>query len=65
MRGSASVYSIYSWGCAIDLNAKNNPLASTGKWSTAFINTIKTGGIFREQNWIGRKDPIHFDLVKW
>ena len=63
VRGSKSVYSIHSWGCAIDLNAKDNPLASSGKWSPAFINTMEISGIFCGQQWIGRKDPMHFALV--
>ncbi|MFT3908263.1 MAG: M15 family metallopeptidase [Ferruginibacter sp.] len=63
VRGSSSVYSIHSWGCAIDMNAADNPLASTGKWSTRFIQTMETCGIFCGQNWIGRKDPMHFALV--
>lgn len=63
VRGSKSVYSIHSWGCAIDLNAAINPLGSAGKWSAAFIHTMELNGIFCGQNWLGRKDPMHFALV--
>ncbi len=63
VRGSKSVYSIHSWGCAIDMNAADNPLASAGKWSAGFIQTMESCGVFCGQNWIGRKDPMHFALV--
>ncbi|MCW3070341.1 MAG: hypothetical protein JWO44_231 [Bacteroidetes bacterium] len=63
VRGSKTVYSIHSWGCAMDLNAAENPLASEGVWSREFINVMVNHGIFCGQNWIGRKDPMHFALV--
>jgi D-alanyl-D-alanine carboxypeptidase len=63
VRGSKTVYSIHSWGCAIDLNAKDNGLATSGKWTPAFINTMEACGVFCGQNWHGRKDPMHFALV--
>jgi hypothetical protein len=63
VRGSKSVYSIHSWGCAIDMNANDNPLGAVGKWSTAFLHTMEISGVFCGANWIGRKDPMHFALV--
>lgn len=63
VRGSKSVYSIHSWGCAIDLNAADNPLASAGKWSADFISVMVNSNIYCGQNWLGRKDPMHFALV--
>jgi hypothetical protein len=63
VRGSKRVYSIHSWGCAIDLNALDNPLASEGKWSKAFIEVMVNATIYCGQNWIGRKDPMHFAIV--
>lgn len=63
VRGSENVLSIHSWGCAMDLNAANNPLASAGKWSEPFINTMESAGIFCGQHFHGRKDPMHFALV--
>ena len=63
VRGSKSVLSIHSWACAMDLNAAENPLGGAGKWSTGFINTMESCGIFCGQNFHGRKDPMHFALV--
>ena len=63
VRGSKSVYSVHSWGCAIDLNAADNPLASAGKWSANFISVMVNSNIYCGQNWLGRKDPMHFALV--
>jgi hypothetical protein len=63
VRGSKKVYSIHSWGCAIDLNAEENPLASAGKWSANFIAVMVNCNVYCGQNWLGRKDPMHFALV--
>lgn len=63
VRGSKTVLSVHSWGCAIDLNAAENPLATSGKWPEAFIETMTSSGVFCGQNWTGRKDPMHFALV--
>ncbi len=63
VRGSKSVLSVHSWGAAIDLNAASNPLGSPGKWSDAFLHTMKLHGIYCGQLWQGRKDPMHFALV--
>lgn len=63
IRGSKAVLSVHSWGAAIDLNARLNPLGSSGAWSEAFINTMTRSNIFCGQNWQGRKDPMHFAMV--
>jgi hypothetical protein len=63
VRGGYSVLSIHSWGAAIDLNARDNPMATLGKWSPAFIATMAKHGIYCGQSWTGRKDPMHFALV--
>lgn len=63
VRGSRSVLSVHSWGAAIDLNAKDNPLASEGKWSEAFLEVMGAADIFCGQRWQGRKDPMHFAMV--
>ncbi len=63
VRGGYSVLSIHSWGAAMDLNARENPMATTGKWSKAFLETMTKHGIFCGQSWTGRKDPMHFALV--
>lgn len=63
VRGSRGVLSVHSWGAAIDLNAKQNPLASEGTWSPAFLEVIKDAGLYSGQLWHGRKDPMHFAMV--
>lgn len=63
IRGSKSVYSIHSWGCAIDLNAAQNPLGGSTSWSANFLQTMESSGVYCGANWIGRKDPMHFALI--
>lgn len=63
VRGGYSVLSIHSWGAAIDLNARENPIGTKGQWSQPFIEVIKKHGIYCGQEWTGRKDPMHFALV--
>ena len=63
VRGGYSVLSIHSWGAAIDLNARDNPIATSGKWSKGFIDTMTGNHIYCGQNWNGRKDPMHFAMV--
>lgn len=63
VRGGYSVLSIHSWGAAIDLNARDNPIATAGKWSKTFIDTMQQHGLYCGQNWTGRKDPMHFAMV--
>ncbi|RYZ53720.1 MAG: M15 family peptidase [Sphingobacteriales bacterium] len=63
IRGSKEVLSVHSWGCAVDLNVRENPLGSSGNWSKEFIEVMVNSNIFCGQNWIGRKDPMHFAMV--
>ena len=63
VRGSYSVLSTHSWGAAIDLNARENPLGSSGRWSGPFLDVLSSCGIFCGQRWTGRKDPMHFAMV--
>jgi hypothetical protein len=63
VRGSKCVLSTHSWGAAIDLNAADNPMASEGKWSAAFIEVMEKHKIYCGQSWNGRKDPMHFAMV--
>lgn len=63
IRGSRSVLSVHSWGAAIDLNAKTNPLGSTGDWSDEFIEVMTRNDVYCGQSWQGRKDPMHFSMV--
>lgn len=63
VKGSKSVLSLHAWGAAIDMNALDNPHGATGKWSDQFLQIMVNNGIFCGQNWIGRKDPMHFAMV--
>lgn len=63
VRGGYSVLSVHSWGTAIDLNARDNPMATSGKWSKMFIDTMTRHGLYAGQSWSGRKDPMHFAMV--
>ena len=63
MEGSRSVLSLHAWGAAIDMNAEDNPNGAAGKWSNEFLQVMEKNGIFCGQNWIGRKDPMHFAMV--
>ena len=63
VRGGRSALSVHSWGAAIDLNAKQNPLGTAGIWTKAFIETMCYNHIYCGQNWNGRKDPMHFAMV--
>jgi hypothetical protein len=63
VRGSRVVLSTHSWGCAIDMNAAQNPLAGEGTWTEAFLDVMKSHEIFCGQHWTGRKDPMHFSMV--
>ncbi len=63
VRGSYSVLSVHSWGAAIDLNARDNPLGTSGRWSAPFLEVMNGCRIFCGQLWTGRKDPMHFAMV--
>lgn len=58
-----SVLSLHAWGAALDLNAKDNPHGSVGKWSEKFIEIMTAAGVYCGQNWEGRKDPMHFAML--
>lgn len=63
VRGSYSVLSVHSWGAAVDLNARDNPLGTSGRWSPQFLEVMNSCRIFCGQLWTGRKDPMHFAMV--
>ncbi|MBL7717436.1 MAG: M15 family metallopeptidase [Flavipsychrobacter sp.] len=63
IKGSRSILSVHAWGAAIDLNSLENPNGSIGRWSEELIQVMVNNGIFCGQNWIGRKDPMHFAMV--
>lgn len=56
--------SLHSWGCALDLNASENKLGTTGKLSPGFVKCFTDAGFFWGGNYKGRKDPMHFELDK-
>jgi hypothetical protein len=57
------VLSVHSWGAAIDLNAQDNPMGTTGTWSEAFLGVMARNGIYCGQKWTGLKEPMHFAMV--
>ena len=63
LRGSRGVLSLHSWGAAIDMNAKQNPLGSFGTWSEGFISVMEKYSVNCGQSWNGRKDPMHFAMA--
>jgi hypothetical protein len=60
--GSTGVLSVHSWGVALDMNAEQNPLGSSGTWSPAFLEVMRKHKICCGQDWEGRKDPMHFAM---
>lgn len=63
IHGSTGVMSVHSWGAALDMNAAQNPLGSSGAWSNAFLTVMRKHHIYCGQDWEGLKDPMHFSLV--
>lgn len=63
VRGTETILSVHSWGCAIDLNAQENPLGAESSWSYDFINVMEHCGIYCGSRWQGRPDGMHFALV--
>ena len=63
VRGTETILSVHSWGCAIDLNAAQNPLGGESDWSYDFINVMEHCGIYCGARWPGRPDAMHFALV--
>jgi hypothetical protein len=62
IRGSETVMSIHSWGLAIDLNAKENPLNGQCMWSPSFLK------VWKEMGWtlgadFKRVDAMHFEFT--
>lgn len=63
VRGSNTALSVHAWGAAIDMNAKDNQIGTSGTWSCSFLEIMLLNGVFCGQNWVGRKDPMHFAMV--
>jgi hypothetical protein len=80
VRGS-TITSLHAWGCAIDLNAAEEGMQSIpaeqitpekrlGKWSQAFVDTMKTAGLYYGGDFHSvhadgteRIDPMHWALL--
>lgn len=62
-RGLSSM-SLHSWGLAIDLNAAWNGLGTKGNLSAGFVKCFIDAGFEWGGNWIGRCDPMHFQISK-
>ena len=63
IKGSTDVLSTHSWGVSIDMNALANPVGSNGIWSEPFLTVMRRHKIFCGQDWLGRKEPMHFSMV--
>lgn len=59
-----SVYSLHSWGIAIDINAFENQLFTKGKLSKKLVKCFTDAGFDWGGDWIKRTDPMHFQLKK-
>lgn len=59
-RGQAKP-STHSWGIAIDLNARTNPMGSAGDMDPALVALFEGLGFVWGGRWSGKsKDPMHF-----
>lgn len=63
IRGFSQFPSCHSWGIAIDLEALDNPLGTTGHMAPGVIAAFKKYGFFWGGDFIHRKDPMHFQLA--
>ena len=53
--------SIHSWGCAVDLNAAENPMGAEGKMDMRIVEIFEKYGWTWGGRWKGKnKDPMHF-----
>ncbi len=62
MKVDNSLLSLHSWGAAIDLNSIDDD-PTMARWSLDFLRIMTENGIYCGQNWIERKDPMHFAMV--
>jgi hypothetical protein len=63
IRGYSKFPSCHSWGIAIDLEATDNPLGSTGHMDPGVIAIFKKHGFFWGGDFIHRHDPMHFQFA--
>ncbi len=63
MKSNDALLSLHAWGAALDLNSTDNADSSSGIWSPDFLRIMLKNGIYCGQNWIERKDPMHFAMV--
>jgi peptidoglycan hydrolase-like protein with peptidoglycan-binding domain len=69
IRGSSTYLSNHSWATAFDINARWNPLGSSGakRGSTGSVHEIleiaEENGFYWGGNFRGRPDPMHFELA--
>lgn len=73
VRGTNTEASLHSWACAIDLNAKENPMIPNaqnltpqqrlGAWSAVFVQIMKSSGVFFGGDFHSRADSMHWALL--
>ena len=61
IRGYKSVWSLHSWGVAVDINAKTNGLGRKGDMSPALVKCFTDNGFIWGGSW-KRLDMCHFEL---
>ena len=60
---AGSKLSTHSWGIAIDLNAKTNPMGSPGDMDLRVVQVFRSFGFKWGGDWTGNyKDPMHFQF---
>ncbi len=61
MKRNATKPSTHSWGIAIDLNARTNPMGAAGDMDPGLVALFEGYGFVWGGRWSGRsKDPMHF-----
>lgn len=63
IRGSSTRWSNHAYGAAIDINASENGLGTTGNMPEAVVAAFERQGAKWGGRYRGRKDPMHFEFV--
>lgn len=63
VRGMPKYPSTHSWGIAIDIEAHDNPLGSSGKMHPRVVEIFRANGFFWGGHFKHRRDPMHFQYA--